>query len=624
LITSLLLTEYAAAGHIRLRAFWTRRARRLLPALLLVLAVTVVGSRLLLPSADQPPGAPGQLRADAIAALLYVANWRMIYRGGGYFEQTATPSALQHTWSLGIEEQFYLLWPLLLVLLLWLSVRLSNRLLLLAVCIAGTLASAVAAAIWYHPFDVNRAYYGTDTRAQALLVGCALAILLTGREHELSAGRGWRRTIAILSALGVAGCVLAAALAHGSDAWLYRGGFLAVAVAVAAVLAHAVLAPGSATARLLAVPPLVWLGRISYGVYLWHWPLFQALDAARTGLAGPALLALRLAVTLAVATASYLLVERPLRRGRVPRRHAHARPVPGLVPGMAVGAMGCVAALVITMTATAPQGAGLLAAGSAARSGIAPLAPGPGAVLPAPAKVAAPTSPMRRPGRKPGKLPRIAFFGDSVSWTLGTYLPATPGLSVSVRAIEGCGIARLPDIMELGTPHTNYPGCDHWDRRWRAGIAADDPDVVMILLDRWELMDRNLNGHWTHVGQPDYDAYLAGELHLAISIAGSRGARVVLLTAPYTHRAERPDGGLYSEDQPSRVDAWNALLRKVAAQDPTLTVLDLNKRVCPNGVFTWSIGGLRVRSDGLHFTPQGVQQWIAPWLIPQVTTIATR
>jgi hypothetical protein len=217
----------------------------------------------------------------------------------------------------------------------------------------------------------------------------------------------------------------------------------------------------------------------------------------------------------------------------------------------------------------------------------------------------------------------VTFFGDSVSWTLGTYWPQTPNLAVSVGALQGCGISTLPDVMQLGTPHTNLPGCDRWQARWRASVNKEDPDLAVILLDRWELMDRKLNGRWTHVGEPDYNAYLSGQLRSAIDIAGGRKARVALLTAPYTHRVERPDGGLYPEDQPSRVDAWNTLLRSVAASAPDQpAVIDLNRRVCPNGKFTWSIGGMRIRSDGLHFTPDGVQRWIGPWLAPQLASLS--
>jgi hypothetical protein len=233
--------------------------------------------------------------------------------------------------------------------------------------------------------------------------------------------------------------------------------------------------------------------------------------------------------------------------------------------------------------------------------------------------------PMHRPGRRPGGQPRIDFFGDSVAWTVGTYLPEQSGMTVNTRAIQGCGITSQSDILELGTPHSLYPYCPTWPGRWQSGVDSDDPDVSVILLNRWELMTAKLGGGYTHVGRPDFDGYLAGALNRAVDIAGSHGARVVLLTAAYTHRSERPDGGLYDEDQPERVDAWNAVVRRVAARHPDNTlVLDLNKLVCPGGRYTDSVNGLQVRSDGLHFTPDGVQQVIAPWLLPQLTAIATK
>ena len=215
------------------------------------------------------------------------------------------------------------------------------------------------------------------------------------------------------------------------------------------------------------------------------------------------------------------------------------------------------------------------------------------------------------------------FLGDSVSWSLATYLPEQDQLEISVRGIQGCGIARLPEIRYVGLPHPNYPGCESWDTRWRWGVQAQDPDLAVILLDRWELMDRKLGGHYRHVGEHDFDAYLDAELDRAIDIAGSRGAHVVLLTAPYNRRAERPDGGLWPEDEPERVDAWNRLLR-AAADRHAATMIDLNQRACPGGEFTWRAGGVRIRSDGLHFTPEGVRRWIAPWLLPQLARLAVR
>jgi peptidoglycan/LPS O-acetylase OafA/YrhL len=586
LITSLLLAEYATRGRISLPAFWGRRARRLLPALLVVLVVVAVVGRYIMPDTEI-----GLLRADALAALGYVANWRMIYRGSDYFAQNAAPSPLQHTWSLGIEEQFYWIWPL----VIWVVAR--HRRTLFALCTVGALGSALLAAVLYRADDVNRAYFGTDTRAQALLIGCALAVVPLPRKR-------------FLGLLAIAGTLATAWLwthVTGTDAWLYHGGLTVAALAVAAVLAHAVASPTGPTARVLSLAPLVWLGKISYGVYLWHWPLFQFVTADRTGLSGAALLGLRCALVLAIATASYFLVEQPIRRG------GWLRGAPRLAPVAAVAtAVAAVAAIVGVATLPEPTAA-----------------PAPVIVVPrhAPAPAAATSAgrapPMRRPGRLPGTEPRVTFYGDSVSWTVGTYLPPHPGIQTTVRAVEGCGIAVLPDILEEGTPHTNYWYCPLWPGIWKKYFPGDDPDVSVILLDRWELMDRRLNGTYQHVGQPDFDAYLLGQLDQAVSIVDSRGARVVLLTAPYTHRAERPDGGLYPEDDPARVDAWNALLRKEAAAHPDIvTILDLNKLVCPNGTFTWTVNGIRVRSDGLHFTPAGVQRIIAPWLLPQLATLA--
>ena len=264
--------------------------------------------------------------------------------------------------------------------------------------------------------------------------------------------------------------------------------------------------------------------------------------------------------------------------------------------------------------------------GTAAPRSRAP-GPSPRPVVPSASASPAPARqppPIARLGRRPGPVPRVSVMGDSIAWTLGRYWPYRPDLAVTNRGVPGCGIARLPDIRYIGSPHTNYPGCTTWDQRWRAAVAADDPDVAVILLDRWELMDRRLGGRYQHVGEPEYDAYLAGELALAITIAAGQGARVTLLTAPYTRREVRPDGGLFPEDTPERVDAWNRLLTAVAAGHPAHpVVLDLRQVVCPQGRFTWNVGNVRVRSDGLHFTPQGVQQVIAPWLAPHLLQLAT-
>ena len=320
LITSLLLAEHARHNRIRLAAFWARRARRLLPALLVVLIVVIVAAPRLISGEEV-----GLLRGDALATLLYVANWRMIYRGDDYFTQTATPSALQHAWSLGIEEQFYVLWPLIVVAILIILRRKAFGT-LLAVCLLGFAASVVAAAVLFEPLDSNRAYFGTDTRAQALLIGCALAVLLFRRRPAVPAAHAGptrrfnvgRAALTLAATAAVGGIGWLWVNADGTAAWLYLGGLTGGAIAVAIVLAHAVLNPDAAIGRLLSLPPLVWVGKISYGLYLWHWPLFQFLNAERTGLHGPQLLAVRLVATFAISAVSFALIEQPIRMRRWP------------------------------------------------------------------------------------------------------------------------------------------------------------------------------------------------------------------------------------------------------------------------------------------------------------------
>jgi peptidoglycan/LPS O-acetylase OafA/YrhL len=602
LITSLLLAERLRTGRIGLTAFWMRRVRRLLPGLLVMLAATVVAGHYLLEGDEL-----GLLRTDALAALGYVANWRMIFRGTGYVAATAAPSPLQHTWSLGIEEQFYLLWPVLVAGLLgWFAVRHARWILAIS-CAAGAVASAWLCAHLYQPDSISRAYYGTDTRAQALFVGAALAAVLAPATAGPTVRRHRRAGHAALAVAGLAGATVTVWLWHTAtddSPRLYGGGLGVAALATALVLAHAVVSPRSMLARFLALRPLVWLGRISYGVYLWHWPLFTFVTADATGLPRWPLLAVRLLGTLGVAVLSYHLVEQPIRRGLLARRLP--RRLPAAVTAAAVGLV----AVLIGFAAAPPPAVPVAAA----------------APIVIPSAVPRTSAPMNRADRPKMTIgtPRITFLGDSVSWVIGTYLPAHPGMWTSDRAIQGCGIATLPQILQLGTPHTNYPGCTRWPQRWQKAIAKDDPDVAVIELNRWELMDRKLDGAYRHVGQPEYDAYLMGQLDRAVGIAGSHGAAVVLLTAAYTHRAEKPDGSLYPEDQPARVDAWNRLLRAEAAKRPgRVTVLDLNPVVCPRGRFTWRIGGIRVRSDGLHYTPAAVQKIIAPWLLPKLAAIAT-
>jgi len=318
LITSLLLTEWREQGRINLLGFWMRRARRLLPALYLLLVVTLAFAVVFLP--DEV----ARLRDDALAAFGYVTNWYLILAEHSYFETVGRPSLLQHLWSLAVEEQFYLLWPLLLTVALWGAAsmrRWRRRRLALFIALAGAAGSAVLMAALYQPaIDPSRVYYGTDTRAAGLLFGAALAFVWAPGQPRRWAGR----TRPLL--LDIAGLVALGALVwfylrlDQYQPFLFRGGFTLVALATVVVILVAVHPHTYLGAHLLGWRPLRWIGLRSYSIYLWHWPVFMLtrpeLDVPIDGLP---LLALRLAATLVLADLSYRFVETPIRTGALGR-----------------------------------------------------------------------------------------------------------------------------------------------------------------------------------------------------------------------------------------------------------------------------------------------------------------
>ena len=318
LITSLLVSEWQRRGAIGLKAFWARRARRLVPGLVVVLLGIAALIAFVTPVTER-----ASVRGDALATIGYAANWRFVFAGKGYFDQFADPSPLLHMWSLAVEEQFYLVWPLVAVGVFIVSRRRAGAYgrsrgtrNLAVVAAVGAVASAGLMA-WpsFRGAEPSRLYYGTDTRAQALLVGAALAAARPAAAWGLG-----RRAGAALQAAGFAAAGLIVFWWHvvdGQSDWLYRGGFFAVAVGVVVVIAAVVEVPSGPLAGPSSFPPLRYVGQISYGLYLWHWPVFLYLTNARTGMTGTALLMLRLVTTVAIAAASYHFVEDPIRRKRL-------------------------------------------------------------------------------------------------------------------------------------------------------------------------------------------------------------------------------------------------------------------------------------------------------------------
>jgi peptidoglycan/LPS O-acetylase OafA/YrhL len=331
LITSLLLVEWEARNRIDLRRFWLRRARRLLPALVVVvlasLALAAIFARQDL----------AHTRSDAVSSLLYYTNWHEIIANHSYFNLMGNPSLLQHTWSLAIEEQFYIVWPLLLVPCLVLVGR--RRLPMLV--IAGIAASAALMWILYNPSgDPSRVYFGTDTRAFLLLMGILLALVWPWIQRL-------RQALPLLELFGVAalvGTVLLFRQMQQFNPTLYRGGDLAAAFCFV-VLVAAVAHPRTGIGEALGVAPLRWVGERSYGIYLWHWPIIVLVAGVNTR-PSPGVVVAEAALVLTAAALSYKFVEQPIRTGSLQRRLAqHPRRYRLEVVG--AGALGLVTAFAI-------------------------------------------------------------------------------------------------------------------------------------------------------------------------------------------------------------------------------------------------------------------------------------
>ncbi len=448
LITSLLLSERAETGGIRLAAFWARRARRLLPALALVLLVCgaaawAVGGDVLV-----------HLGPQLLGAATFSSNWLAIGVGQSYFDET-TPELFRNLWSLAVEEQFYLVWPFAILLL----ALVRDRRVRVAVVALLAVASAAAMALVYVPGgDATRVYYGTDTHAFGLAIGAMLAV------------GGWRlgrRSGAIAAVLGLAGIVAAAALLPADSPATYRGGLVAVAVASALAILGAVSSPAG---RALDAAPLRWVGRRSYGLYLWHWPVFLLVEAAlpgweRSGATGWALGGIALAITVVAAALSYRFVEQPVRRAgfRMTARSFFSRfrrPLPAAAAALTLLLVaGSLAATVLGVVDDPGVGSAQVAIQAGTSSLEAPAAGSAARSAASPAPSASPT-PAPLPGGD-----QIDAIGDSVMLASAPELQAAfPGISIDavvsrqasaapaiVQAMVDAGTLRQTLLIGLGT-----------------------------------------------------------------------------------------------------------------------------------------------------------------------------
>jgi peptidoglycan/LPS O-acetylase OafA/YrhL len=577
LITSLLLNERGATGTINLRQFWKRRFRRLMPAALAALALVIVFGATVADEVQRR-----NLAGDVLASLGYVANWRFLLAHQSYADIFGAASPVAHFWSLAIEEQFYLLLPLVAWFLL-IKLKLGRG--AFAVCLAGLTAASLGL-IFGGGLTTDASYYHTGTRAAELLIGALMAAAVFDRRvtRPLGRNRAVQVVVCTIGVLALAACVFLWSRTEQmgqQSPWLYKGGFALYSLLTVAVVLASVT-PAGPVRWLLALWPLRALGMISYGIYLYHWPIFLWLTPARTKLDDPLLTMLRVGVTISVAIVSYYVIESPI-------RHAGKKPrVP--LASLAIPTVVILAGAVIAVTATAPKAIIDFEAAQAA------MATSGGSPPPPPPDIKSAEAPFAR----------IGFYGDSTSLMTGIGMKRWAQETNQADVLGGvsrlgCGIGRGGYRKDEKGEVIKVPDvCNRWELEFRQSIENDQPTVAVVQIGPWEVAPRKLDGtdNWTGPGDPAYDKFMMDEMLRAIDVLTSKGAVVTWLSAPRIRvdpkQTDRAMRGATAD--PARMDRLNELIRELPAKRPgKVAVVDLAGWLDKTGE------DQRLRTDGIHF-----------------------
>ncbi len=585
LITSLLLRA-ASDGRVDLAGFWSKRLRRLLPASLVTVLAVVTLFAVFVATVDQR----STLLGDAWASLAQVLNWRFIVEDTRYGALFAAPSPLLHFWSLAIEEQLYLVLPVV-VVVVWRAT--GGRLRQMGLTLGGLAVLSAALPLLFTMSD-DRVYFGTDTRAAELLWGAVLAVAFAAPAVRRALARNTtvRGTVALAGAV-----VLVLQLAtwwttEQSASWLYHGGFSVYALGSVVVITACTL-PSGPLRSLLAGPALTWLGRRSYAIYLFHWPIFLTFRQLVPELGALPRAVVGISVTLVLAEVSHRVLEQPIRRGRWPR--------PRVAPRLAVASILAVALIAFVVLRDPPEAPVDFETAAESYDSL-------------PTVSTVPPAPDAPPDAPP--VPTVMTFGDSTSlftaMGMATWGRETGRLvDVGGDSEMGCAITRFAEAR-FDKDLVPAPSCTDWPETWPGLLDQQQPLMVQIVNGTWEVPDVRLSGsdEFSSIGDPEVDAFVVSELTQAVDLLASRGALVVLVLVPEVGGWGLPDLPAYrAQAEPARMDRYHELQRQVAAARPdTVRVLDLDGHLGDRAQ------DRELRPDGTHIDADGMLEIYREWM----------
>jgi peptidoglycan/LPS O-acetylase OafA/YrhL len=579
LISRLVVWEMFRTDRLSMLRFWARRARRLLPALGVVTLATLVAIAFTFSPIDLV-----DVRAQVIGTLLYCANWVIIFTHGSYFAAVGRPSPFLHMWSLAVEEQFYIVFPLVCFCARrWI---IAHPVRAASVAVAGAVAST--AWMWYlvKPLsDPTRAYLGTDSHAMGLLIGVALGIVAAART-PWERGTAWltanARTARAYDALAwvtLLAIVLTMCWSGDSSYRLYRGGFLAFSIACGVVIVALVAVPGSTIARALRSPPLVAIGLRSYSLYLWHWPV-RVIVEPHGGFTGWRVFMVRAVLSVGLAEISYRWVERPFRVGVVARNLGTRAAVAFFV------VLGLLSLALVT-TKDAPPPAPLIALAHLKQQDLNGL--------------------------------RVDVFGDSTGLVFGVAGAANSEklhVNVGGDARNGCGLVHT-DHFAPGQVISSSKKCSRYQQRW-ARIIRDGRNAINVLMTgAWDLLDQRVNGHTIRFGTQAWTDLVTGSVRDAVATLTATGKPVFVFEVPCYGDGD-PSRPKLDRADPNRIDAMNRIYAQLAAENPRIRIIHWRSLVCPNGHRIEKLHGKQLwEHDDVHLTSEGaIEVW--NWLLPQL------